>query len=190
MRIVNVPSFLHSTGLSVDVPDFGRLVFDVAYGGNFYVIIEAQESYRDLADISAFDIQRLSPIVRRLVNEKYTFVHPEDPTISGVRHVMWTGKPKHPEADGRNAVFYGEKAIDRSPCGTGTSARLAQLAARGDAEGRRRFRPRIDHRQPLPRPRREGDDGRRLSTPSCRRSPGRRGSPATTRSSSTTATPS
>ncbi len=132
VRIVNVPSFLHSTGLTVDVPDFGPLTFDVAYGGNFYVIIEPQESYRDLADISAFDIQRLSPIVRNLVNDKYSFVHPEDPTISGVRHVMWTGRPKHPEADARNAVFYGEKAIDRSPCGTGTSARLAQLAARGD----------------------------------------------------------
>ena len=106
--------------------------FDIAYGGNFYAIIEPQENFRDLDAISAFDIQRLSPIVRRLVNEKYTFVHPDDPTISGVRHIMWTGRPKHPEADGRNAVFYGEKAIDRSPCGTGTSARLAQLAARGD----------------------------------------------------------
>ncbi len=131
VRMVNVPSFLHSAGLSVDVPELGRLAFDVAYGGNFYVIVEAQESFSDLADISAFDIQRLSPIVRKLVNEKYSFVHPEDPTISGVRHVMWTGRPKHPEADARNAVFYGEKAIDRSPCGTGTSARLAQLAARG-----------------------------------------------------------
>ncbi len=132
VRIVNVPSFLHSTGLSVDVPELGRLTFDVAYGGNFYVIIEAQERYRDLADISAFDIQRLSPVVRNLVNAKYSFVHPEDPTIAGVRHVMWTGKPKHPDAHARNAVFYGEKAIDRSPCGTGTSARIAQLAARGD----------------------------------------------------------
>ncbi len=132
VRIVNVPSFLHSTGLSIDVPDFGHVVFDVAYGGNFYVIIEPQDSYRDLDAISAFDIQRLSPIVRDLVNRKYSFVHPENPTISGIRHVMWTGKAKHPQADARNAVFYGEKAIDRSPCGTGTSARLAQLAARGD----------------------------------------------------------
>ena len=132
VRIVNVPSFLHSTGLSVDVPGFGRLVFDVAYGGNFYVIIEPQETFRDLEDFSASDVQRLSPIIRRLVNEKYSFVHPQDATIAGVRHVMWTGRPKHPEARARNAVFYGEKAIDRSPCGTGTSARLAQLAARGD----------------------------------------------------------
>lgn len=132
VRIVNVPSFLHSTGLSVYVPGLGPLLFDVAYGGNFYVIIEPQESYRGLDTISAFDIQRLSPIVRNLVNDKYAFVHPENPTIAGIRHVMWTGAPKHPEAHGRNAVFYGEKAIDRSPCGTGTSARLAQLAARGD----------------------------------------------------------
>ncbi len=132
VRIVNVPSFLHSTGLSVDVPDFGLLAFDVAYGGNFYVIIEPQETYRDLDAISAFDIQRLSPIVRDLVNAKYAFVHPENPTITGIRHVLWAGKPHHPEADARNAVFYGDKAIDRSPCGTGTSARIAQLAARGD----------------------------------------------------------
>jgi 4-hydroxyproline epimerase len=132
VKIVNVPSFLHSTGLTIDVPELGRLVFDVAYGGNFYVIIEPQDSWRGLDSMSAFDIQRLSPIVRKLVNEKYTFVHPENPTISGTRHVLWAGPPRHPDADARNAVFYGEKAIDRSPCGTGTSARMAQLAARGD----------------------------------------------------------
>ena len=58
-------------------------------------------------------------------------VHPEDPTIQGVSHMMWTGPARDLKAHGRNAVFYGEKAIDRSPCGTGTSARIAQLAARG-----------------------------------------------------------
>jgi 4-hydroxyproline epimerase len=132
VRIVNVPSFLYATGLDVDVPDFGRVVFDVAYGGNFYALIGPQESYRDLDDLSAFDIQRLSPIIRRLIAEKYQFVHPENPTITGIRHVLWAGKPRHPEAHARNAVFYGEKAIDRSPCGTGTSARMAQKAARGE----------------------------------------------------------
>jgi 4-hydroxyproline epimerase len=132
VRIRNVPSFLYQTDLGVDVPDFGAVKFDVAYGGNFYAIIEPQESYRGLDDMSAFDIQKLSPVVRRLVNEKYTFTHPENPTISGVRHILWAGKAKDPRADARNAVFYGEKAIDRSPCGTGTSARIAQLAGRGD----------------------------------------------------------
>jgi 4-hydroxyproline epimerase len=132
VRIRNVPSFLYKTGLDVEVPDFGRVAFDVAYGGNFYAIIEPQESYRDLDDISAFDIQKLSPVIRRLVNEKYSFTHPVNPTITGLRHVLWAGRPREPRAHARNAVFYGEKAIDRSPCGTGTSARMAQLAARGE----------------------------------------------------------
>ena len=131
VRIRNVPAFLYQTGLSVDVPDSGRLVFDVAYGGNFYAIVESQENYRDLDDLSAFDIQKLSPVVRRLINEKYAFVHPENPTITGLRHILWAGRAHNPSAHARNAVFYGEKAIDRSPCGTGTSARIAQLAARG-----------------------------------------------------------
>jgi 4-hydroxyproline epimerase len=132
VRIRNVPSFLYRTSLEIDVPDFGHLVFDVAYGGNFYAIIEPQDSYRDLDDISAFDVQKLSPVIRRLINEKYTFVHPANPTITGLRHVLWAGKAHDPRAHARNAVFYGEKAIDRSPCGTGTSARMAQKAARGE----------------------------------------------------------
>ncbi|HEX6011835.1 MAG TPA: proline racemase family protein, partial [Geminicoccaceae bacterium] len=53
------------------------------------------------------------------------------PTIRGVSHIQWTGRPLGPRAHARNAVFYGDKAIDRSPCGTGTSARMAQLAAKG-----------------------------------------------------------
>jgi 4-hydroxyproline epimerase len=106
-------------------------VFDVAYGGNFYAIVEPQETYRDLDDLSAFDIQKLSPVVRRLINEKYSFVHPENSSITGLRHILWAGRARDPSAHARNAVFYGEKAIDRSPCGTGTSARIAQLAARG-----------------------------------------------------------
>jgi 4-hydroxyproline epimerase len=132
VRITNVPSFLYATGLEIDLPGLGPLKFDVAYGGNFYAIFEPQPGFTDMNQLSAFDIQQLSPVARRLINEKYTFQHPEFPTINGLRHVMWTGAPVNPKADARNAVFYGEKAIDRSPCGTGTSARLAQKAARGE----------------------------------------------------------
>jgi 4-hydroxyproline epimerase len=131
VTIVNVPSFLHSAGLEVHVPELGPLTLDVAYGGNFYAIIEPQGSYRDLSGIGAGDILRWSPIIRRQLNENHSFVHPETPSIHGCSHVQWTGVPRHPEAHGRNAVFYGEKGIDRSPCGTGTSARMAQLVARG-----------------------------------------------------------
>lgn len=132
VRITNVPSFLHSTGLEVDCPDLGVLTVDVAYGGNFYAIIEPQTNYRDMADLTPGDIQRLSPILRSRLNERYTFVHPDDETIRGLSHILWTGAPTVAGADARNAVLYGDKAIDRSPCGTGTSARMAQLAARDE----------------------------------------------------------
>jgi 4-hydroxyproline epimerase len=131
VRLTNVPGYLHAEGVVIDCPGIGELAFDVAYGGNFYAILEPQKNYRDMADFSPGDILRLSPIMRRLLNEAITCVHPENPTIKGVSHILWTGKPRDPKAHARNAVFYGDKAIDRSPCGTGTSARMAQLAARG-----------------------------------------------------------
>ena len=132
VRLTNVPSFLHSAGLTVDMPELGgEIRFDVAYGGNFYAIVEPQAHYADLARLDATDIVRLSRLLRDRVNRKYTFTHPADERLAHMRHVMWTGKPVNEGSDGRNAVFYGDSAIDRSPCGTGTSARMAQLAARG-----------------------------------------------------------
>jgi 4-hydroxyproline epimerase len=131
VRITNVASYLAAADVRIDLPGIGELVLDVSYGGNFYAIIEPQKNFAGLEAISASDILRLSPVVRRLVQEKVQPVHPEDPTIKGVSHVMWTGAPRAERAQARNAVFYGDRAIDRSPCGTGTSARMAQLAARG-----------------------------------------------------------
>jgi len=131
VKLLNVPAYLDSSDLSVEVPGVGVLVFDVAYGGNFYAIIDPQPGFGSLDQLTPADILRISPIVRELINRKYTFVHPLDPAIENCSHVEWTGKPKDPSANGRNAVFYGDKAIDRSPCGTGTCARIAQWAARG-----------------------------------------------------------
>ena len=84
-------------------------------------------------DFSASKIIQCSQAVRQRINEKYPnkFIHPENETIRDVSHLLWTGTPIDPTSSGRNAVFYGDKAIDRSPCGTGTSARMAQLYAKG-----------------------------------------------------------
>ena len=131
VRITNVPSFLHSVELEVDCPGLGPIEVDVAYGGNFYAIVEPQENYRDLADFTAGQLVAMSPELRRRLNERYRFEHPQNPAIVGLSHILWTGAPTVEGADARNAVFYGDKAIDRSPCGTGTSARMAQLHARG-----------------------------------------------------------
>ena len=70
-------------------------------------------------------------MLRQRLNERYAFRHPENAAIDRLTHILWTGAPKNAAADARNAVFYGDKAIDRSPCGTGTSARMAQLHAKG-----------------------------------------------------------
>lgn len=131
VRIRNVASYLAAENIGIDVPGFGLLSVDVAYGGNFYAIVEPQGAYRGLDALGAAGILSLSPVVRRLVREKCEPVHPIDPSIKGVSHVLWADAPKAEGAHARNAVFYGEKAIDRSPCGTGTSARMAQLHAKG-----------------------------------------------------------
>ena len=131
VRITNVASYLHARDLAVDCPELGPLTVDVAYGGNFYAIVEPQPNYRDMADHSANQLIAWSPVLRERLNRAYRFEHPQDSSINGLSHILWTGAPTVDGADARNAVFYGDKAIDRSPCGTGTSARMAQLAARG-----------------------------------------------------------
>ncbi|WP_298710309.1 4-hydroxyproline epimerase [Chitinophaga sp.] len=131
VKLKNVPAYLAAENLEVECPGLGRLRFDVAYGGNFYAIIDPQENFRGLEHHTAAELIAWSQVMRRRINEAYTFIHPLDETIRGCSHVQWTGAPLDPASSGRNAVFYGDKAIDRSPCGTGTSARMAQWFAKG-----------------------------------------------------------
>ncbi|MCW3170984.1 4-hydroxyproline epimerase [Shewanella subflava] len=131
VKIYNVPAYLAHKDAILDVPGLGTLKVDVSYGGNYYVIVEPQENFPGLRNWSAGDILHWSPIVREAARQQLVCVHPDDPTVQGVSHVLWTGETISEGSDGANAVFYGDKAIDRSPCGTGTSARLAQLFARG-----------------------------------------------------------
>jgi 4-hydroxyproline epimerase len=139
VRITNVASYVAARGVEVEVADLGRLSVDVAYGGNYYAIVEPQGAYAGLDALGADRLVAASRLVRAAVREKVEPVHPLDPTIRGVSHVLWADRPRANDADGRNAVFYGDKAIDRSPCGTGTSARLAHLAGRGDLKVGDRF---------------------------------------------------
>ncbi|KPZ23580.1 4-hydroxyproline epimerase [Pseudomonas coronafaciens pv. oryzae] len=131
VRLFNVANYLHGQDVVIDVPGLGALKINLSYGGNYYAIVEPQKAWSGLDGMSARDIVRLSPLVRQAAQEALRPVHPEDERINGVSHVMWCDKPKHPRAHARNAVFYGEKAIDRSPCGIGSSARMAQPVAKG-----------------------------------------------------------
>lgn len=133
VRLTNVKSYLAAEDLSIELDDLGVITFDVSYGGNYYAIVDPQENFSGVHNFTASEIIRFSQEARRKINEKYPdmFIHPENDTIRDVTHMLWTGEPIDPTSSGRNAVFYGDKAIDRSPCGTGTSARIAQLHAKG-----------------------------------------------------------
>jgi 4-hydroxyproline epimerase len=131
VKLINVPSYLAATELTVECPDLGELVIDVSYGGNFYAIVDVQKNFKGLENYSAVKLISWSRELRKRINQKYSFVHPENDTINGCSHILWTGAVLDQSSTGRNAVFYGDKAIDRSPCGTGTSARMAQLYAKG-----------------------------------------------------------
>ncbi|GIV37888.1 MAG: hypothetical protein KatS3mg032_2267 [Cyclobacteriaceae bacterium] len=131
VKIRNVPSFLAARGITASCPDLGELTVDVAYGGNFYAIVDTQPNFPGLEHFTADELIRWSRELRKAINARYSFVHPLNPTISGCSHILWTGAVLHAGSTARNAVFYGDKAIDRSPCGTGTSARMAQWFAHG-----------------------------------------------------------
>ena len=130
VKLVNVPAFLHSTDLHASC-GLGTLKFDVAYGGNFYAIVDSQENFGGIQDYPISEIVEYSRELRENINKEFTFSHPDDARITGCSHILWEGKVMDKNSTARNAVFYGDKAIDRSPCGTGTSARMAQWASKG-----------------------------------------------------------
>lgn len=129
VKFTNIASFLYASGLEVEHPELGKLKVDVAYGGNFYAIVDPQVNFKGIEDYTTGKLIDFSKSLRILVNELQEFIHPEDSNIQGCSHVLWAGKTLDKTSTARNAVFYGDKAIDRSPCGTGTSARMAQWYA-------------------------------------------------------------
>jgi 4-hydroxyproline epimerase len=136
VKLTNIPAYLAAEGLVVDCPDLGELRIDVSYGGNFYAIIDVQENFSGLEHYAADQLIAWSRELRKRINAKYSFIHPNDSTINSCSHILWAGAVLDQTSTARNAVFYGDKAIDRSPCGTGTSARMAQWYAKGKLKER------------------------------------------------------
>lgn len=131
VRFTNVPSFLLHRDLEIEVSRLGKLKVDIAYGGNFYPIVDVQENYPGCEHFTPDELLAMGREVQRRVNEALDVVHPDNPRIAGVKHCMWTGRPVAADSDGRAVVITGDILIDRSPCGTGSSARVAQRYARG-----------------------------------------------------------
>ena len=139
----NVPAFAVYLDRPIDVPHLGTVVVDVAYGGMFYVIAEAAQFGLRLTPDEGREITRVSEMIKAAAQEQLPCVHPEQPGFSGVTIAQLSGAPSQPGADLKNAVTVSTGkldwarpatwtgSIDRSPCGTGTCARMATLYAKG-----------------------------------------------------------
>ncbi|MFE7416328.1 proline racemase family protein [Rhodococcus sp. NPDC057529] len=145
VRLTNQPAFVYHTQVPLDVPDLGKLTVDIAYGGMTYVVVDAAEAGFDLVPSEARALCELGQRIKKAGAEQYEVKHPENPEIPGITQTVFTG-PLSRQTDesgeyltSKNAVVVSPGRIDRSPCGTGTSARVAVLHARGDLAVGERF---------------------------------------------------
>jgi proline racemase len=139
----NVPAFAVHLDAVVDVPKLGEVTVDVAYGGMFYVIADAEALGLRLTPDEGREIVRVGEMIKAAAREQLPAIHPENPAISGVTISQLSGPPSRPGASRKNAVVVSTGqldwqrpetwtgAIDRSPCGTGTCAQMAALHAKG-----------------------------------------------------------
>lgn len=130
----NVASFVMARDIDLDVPGYGKIRLDVSYGGNPYAIVAAQKFGLTVEPKNAARLIEIAKLVRAAVDEQHPVSHP-DPGLSYIdkcTHVEFYGPPTHPEAHAKNAVVIFPGAIDRSPCGTGSSAKLALMHAKNE----------------------------------------------------------
>jgi proline racemase len=139
----NVPAFAVHLDVKVEVPTLGTVTVDIAYGGMFYVIADAGPLGLRLTPDEGRDIVRIGEMIKAAAREQYPVAHPENPEIAGVTIGIISGPPTHPAAHSKNAAVVSTgtldwtrpgswtAALDRSPCGTGTCAKMAALHAKG-----------------------------------------------------------
>jgi proline racemase len=138
----NVPAFAVHIAKTIEVPHIGPVTVDVAWGGMFYVIVEASDLGLTVTPDQGGEIVRLGEMVKAAAREQLPVVHPENPDIKDITIAVVSGPATHPEANLKNAVVVSSGAldwdrpatwtgaIDRSPCGTGTCAKMASLHAK------------------------------------------------------------
>jgi proline racemase len=126
----NVPAFRYAQGLDLRT-SAGAVRADLAYGGAFYALVDAAELGIEVLPEHAADLTRLGMEIKRAVDREIAVVHPDEPELRGIYGTIVSEPPRTANGDGRNITIYADGAVDRSPCGTGTSAKLACLYADG-----------------------------------------------------------
>lgn len=131
VRFTNVPSFLYHRDLSVTTASAGEVTVDIAFGGAFYAYLDAAAVGLEL-DREPLDLfKQIGDEIKRAVMASIDVVHPLEPELRGIYGTIFAGPPRRPDADQANVCIFADRQVDRSPTGTGTAGRVAQLVARG-----------------------------------------------------------
>lgn len=140
VSIVNVPAFLYKKDLTVHIPSLGKDVkFDISFGGSFFAIVPAKELGIAVDIKNVDELKKVALEMRDIINRDIEIQHPTLSHIKTVDLVEIYDAPTHPEATYKNVVIFGEGQVDRSPCGTGTSAKMATLHAKGELKVGEKF---------------------------------------------------
>lgn len=131
VSVINVPAFLYKEGVKIDLPGVGTVTFDISFGGSFFAIVKATELGVEIEPKNINIITERAMELMKLINETIQVQHPIKTHIKTVDLVEVYGPAKNPEATLQNVVIFGAGQADRSPCGTGTSAKMATLYAKG-----------------------------------------------------------
>lgn len=127
----NVPAFLYKEDQEVELPGYGKIKFDISFGGSFFAIVKVDQIGVEIVPENADTLNRLGMQLRDIINTEIPVQHPEMPHIHTVDLIEWWSETDTPGATLKNCVVFGQGQVDRSPCGTGTSAKLATLYAKG-----------------------------------------------------------
>ncbi|MGV8984151.1 proline racemase [Clostridium sp.] len=139
VSIANVPSFLYKENVQLDVPELGKITFDISFGGSFFALVKATELDIDICPENANKLCDAGMKILHEINASIPVQHPLLPHINTVDLVEIYGPAKNPKATLQNVVVFGDGQVDRSPCGTGTSAKLAYLYAKGHLKQNEEF---------------------------------------------------
>lgn len=139
VSLTNVPSFVYKENLRIKMDRVGEVPVDICFGGSFFAIVNAEDLGVSVNLDSIDNIMKLALDLRDRINEKYKVEHPHKPEINKVDLVEIYDSATNPKADYKNVVVFGKKQFDRSPCGTGTSAKMAKLYASGELNIKEKF---------------------------------------------------
>jgi trans-L-3-hydroxyproline dehydratase len=130
VRFTNVPSFLFAKDLSVETPGFGKVTGDIAYGGAFYFYVDGRPHGLTIREAEVARLVRFGAEVKTAANRAFSVVHPEIPEINHIYGTIIDGTPRHAGSNQANCCIFADQEVDRSPTGSGTAGRVAQLVAR------------------------------------------------------------